>query len=75
VVGGAHAIRTPPTKIMILDKQIARRMFTLPKITPPEKAVTAPAIFKVITFYNTSPGRYFALNFTNDILKLTQSKK
>ncbi len=75
MVGVAQAIRTPPTKIMILEKQIARRMYTLLKITPTVKVVTAPVMLSVITFYNTSPGRYFALNLTNDIVKLTQSKK
>ena len=50
MVGGAHAIRTPPTKIMMLEKQIARRIFTLLKITPPVKVVTAPVILRVITF-------------------------
>ncbi len=62
MVGGAHAIKTPPTKIMILDKQIARRMFTLLNINPPVKAVTVPVMLRVITFSNTSPGRYFVLN-------------
>ena len=75
VAAGAHAIRIPPTQITILEKQIVRRRFTWLKITPPVKAVTAQAMLIVITFSNTSPGKYFAFSLTNYKLKCAQAKK